>query len=253
MAAWMLHGGCVGEEAGDSDLSADFLNFGAGDFPFKIPLKNKSASKLCFFLALAPRSGCGAAISHAVARTSFVFCNSRSRYRIVMAASRLLGAAASCAILWSFATRHRKSFFTGCIKAAIVICQQIFSILVLVILLSKFRLKSASKSCFFPTAECFGVSAHIAFGVIRGTARPCRLVSPVPGTRVPGTQGSGNQGSGQGSGNPRFREPEGSGNPRFREPGFEQGSGNNGFWLASGFRDVKVPGSQGSRTRFREP
>ena len=69
-----------------------------------------------------------------------------------------------------------------------------------------------------------------------------RLVSPVPGTRVPGTQGSGNQDSGQGSGNPRFREP-----------GFEQGSGNNGFWLASGFRDVKVPGSQGSRTRFREP
>ena len=64
-----------------------------------------------------------------------------------------------------------------------------------------------------------------------------RLVSPVPGT-----QGSGNQDSGQGSGNPRFREP-----------GFEQGSGNNGFWLASGFRDVKVPGSQGSRTRFREP
>ena len=52
MAAWMLHGGCVGEEAGDSDLSADFLNFGAGDFPFKIPLKNKSASKSCFFFLL---------------------------------------------------------------------------------------------------------------------------------------------------------------------------------------------------------
>ena len=39
MAAWMLHGGFVGEKAGDSDLSADFLNFGAGDFPFKIPFK----------------------------------------------------------------------------------------------------------------------------------------------------------------------------------------------------------------------
>ena len=41
-----LHQGC------DCDLSADFLNFGAGDFPYKIPLK--SASKSCFF-ALAPR------------------------------------------------------------------------------------------------------------------------------------------------------------------------------------------------------
>ena len=68
---------------------------------------------------------------------------------------------------------------------------------------------------FSPTAECFGVSAHIAFGVLRGTARPCRLVSPVPGTRVPRT-GSGNQGSGQGSGNPGFREP-GFG-ARFQEP-----------------------------------
>ena len=65
----------------------------------------------------------------------------------------------------------------------------------------------------------------------------------VPGTRVrgkvPGTQGSANQ-------------------------TFKQGSGNNGFWLPFGFRDVKVPGSPGSRrqegsghtwlsTRFREP
>ena len=81
--------------------------------------------------------------------------------------------------------------------------------------------------------------------MLRGTARPCRLVSPVPGTRVPRT-GSGNQGSGQGSGNPGFREP-GFG-ARFQEPKgsanqtFKQGSGNNGFWLPFGFRDVKVPG-----------
>ena len=49
------------------------------------------------FPALASRSGCGAAISDAVARISIVFCNSVSADRIVVAASRLLGAAAACA------------------------------------------------------------------------------------------------------------------------------------------------------------
>jgi len=37
-----LHQGC------DSDLSADFFNFGASNFPFTIP-EEKSASKLSFF------------------------------------------------------------------------------------------------------------------------------------------------------------------------------------------------------------
>ena len=69
--------------------------------------------------------------------------------RIVVAASRLLGAAAACVILLSFGAGHRKSYWSGCIQAAIVICQQIFSILALVIFLLKFRLKSASKSSFF--------------------------------------------------------------------------------------------------------
>ena len=50
-----------------------------------------------------------------------------------MAASRLLGTAAACVILMSFAAGHPKSYWSGCIKAAIVICQQIFSILALVI------------------------------------------------------------------------------------------------------------------------
>jgi len=45
----------------DSDLSADFLNFGAGDFPFEIPFKKVLQNRLCFALAL--RSGFGAAIS----------------------------------------------------------------------------------------------------------------------------------------------------------------------------------------------
>ena len=46
-----------------------------------------------------------------------------------MVESRLLGDAAACVILLSFAAGHRKSYWSGCVKAAIVICQQIFTIL----------------------------------------------------------------------------------------------------------------------------
>ena len=46
----------------DSDLSADFLHFGAGAFPFTIPLK-KLQNRTFFALALATGSGFGAAIS----------------------------------------------------------------------------------------------------------------------------------------------------------------------------------------------
>ena len=58
-----------------------------------------------------------------------------------------------CVILLSFAAGHRKSYWSGCINAAILICQQIFSILALAIFLLKLLLKSASKSSF----SCFGV------------------------------------------------------------------------------------------------
>ena len=68
--------------------------------------------------------------------------------RIVVAASRLLGAAAACVILLSFAAEDRKSYWNGCNKAAKVICQQIFSILALIIFLLKFLLKNASKLSF---------------------------------------------------------------------------------------------------------
>ena len=63
-----------------------------------------------------------------------------------MAASRLLGTAAACVILllFSFAAGHRKSYWSGCIKAAILICQQIFSIFALVI----FLLKNPFRKCF---------------------------------------------------------------------------------------------------------
>ena len=63
-----------------------------------------------------------------------------------MAASRLLRAVAVFGILLSFAAGLRKSYWSGCMKAATVICQQIFSILALMIFLLKILLKSASKS-----------------------------------------------------------------------------------------------------------
>ena len=44
---------------------------------------------------------------------------------VVLAVSKLLGAAA-CGILLSVAAGHSKSYWSGCIKAAIVVCQQIF-------------------------------------------------------------------------------------------------------------------------------
>ena len=103
-------------------------------------------NRFCF--ALASRSGFGAAVSEAVARSSFVFCTSVSADRIVVAASRLLGATAACVILLSFAAEDRKSYWNGCIKAAKVNCQQIFSILALVIFLLKILLKSASNRLF---------------------------------------------------------------------------------------------------------
>ena len=98
--------------------------------------------------------GFGAAISDAVALSSIVICNSVSADRIGVAASRLLAAAAACVILLSFAAEDCKSYWSGCIQAAIVICQQIFAILALVnIFPFKIPFKNASKSSFF----CFGV------------------------------------------------------------------------------------------------
>ena len=58
-----LHQGC------DSDLLADFVKFGAGDFPFK--KLSKKCFKIVDFFALASRSGCGAAffdVLHVVLR-----------------------------------------------------------------------------------------------------------------------------------------------------------------------------------------
>ena len=87
------------------------------------------------FFALASRSGFGATISDAVARSSSVFCNPVSADHIVVAASRLLPALDAWVILLSFAAGLRKLYWSGCMKAATVICQQIFSILALAIAL----------------------------------------------------------------------------------------------------------------------
>ena len=116
---------------------------------FLLKILLKSASKSFFFRSGVEISGFGATISDAVARSSIVFCNSVSADRIVMAASRLLRAVAAFVLLLSFAAGLRKSYWSGCMKAATVICQQIFSILALMIFLLKILLKSASKSSFF--------------------------------------------------------------------------------------------------------
>ena len=125
-------------------------------------------------------------------------------------------------------------------------------------------LKNMSHPAFGPKGE----------GARKKSPKRLRLWNPVPAIINPSwvakldhclkptAAGSGNQGSGQGSGTPGTRvrgKVPGSANQTFK-----QGSGNNGFWLPFGFRDVKVPGSPGSRrqegsghtwlsTRFREP
>ena len=73
---------------------------------------------------------------------------------------KVRGTAAACVILVSCAAGSRKSYWSGCIKAAKVICQQIFddfSILALVSFLLKILLKRASKSSFFR----FGVEIQL--------------------------------------------------------------------------------------------
>ena len=129
------------------------------------------------FSALASRSGFGGAISDTVARSSIVFCNSVSANRIVVAASRLLGAAAACVILLSFATEHRKSYWSGCIQATIVICHEIFAIFKVVIFLLKILLKSASKSSFSALAARSGFGAAISDTVARSSIVFCNSVS----------------------------------------------------------------------------
>ena len=66
----------------------------SGDFPSKIAFKKCFKIVLCLLWRRDP--GFGGAISEAVARSSIGFCSSIFANRIVMAASRLVGAAAAC-------------------------------------------------------------------------------------------------------------------------------------------------------------
>ena len=111
---------------------------------------------------------------------SFVFCNTVCADRIVMVASRLLGTAAMCVVLLSFAARHRKSYWSGCIKAPIVICQQIFSNLALVIFLSKFLFKKRfeiQNRPFFSLASRSGLGAADSDAFARSSIVLCTSVS----------------------------------------------------------------------------
>ena len=63
-----------------------------------------------------------------------------------MAASRLLAAAAACVILFSFAAEDRKSYWSGYIQAAILICQQIFA-----------NFGASNFPCKHPFKECFKI------------------------------------------------------------------------------------------------
>ena len=68
------------------------------------------------------------------------------RFGVVMTASRFLRAVAVFALF--FGAGSHKSYWSGGIKATTMICQQIFSILALVIFLLKMFLKSVSKLFF---------------------------------------------------------------------------------------------------------
>ena len=57
--------------------------------------------------------------------------------RIAVAASRFLDAMAGCVKLLFFAAEHHKPYWNGWIKVTMVICLHVFSILALVIFLSK--------------------------------------------------------------------------------------------------------------------
>ena len=116
----MLHGLCFGEEAGARNLVFFRVKW------LQATMKGTSSVRrvrLGSFLSRIVPPMCFAKSGCSCVRSSIVFPNSVSADRIVVAASRLLGAAAACVILLSFAAEHRKSYWSGCIQAAIVICE----------------------------------------------------------------------------------------------------------------------------------
>ena len=129
---------------GRSCTKASFPHFPLSDFDGS--LARKLRFHICDLLlfqlsALVLRSGFGAAISEAVVFGSSAFC--KPVPADCTAAPRLLGAVAVRAYntLFFFAAGHRNPYWSGCIKVAIVICQQISSILAIVIFLFKIPFK----------------------------------------------------------------------------------------------------------------
>ena len=115
------------------------------------------------FSALASRSGFGAAIADAVARSSIVVCNSVSADRIVIAAWMLLGAVQYYCLLQLDLVHRIGVYWSGCIQAAIVIviCQQIFEILALLIFLLKIFFPRASERRVLPIVGVCKTSSHL--------------------------------------------------------------------------------------------
>jgi len=76
------------------------------------------------------------------------------------------GAAAACVVLLSFVAERWESYWSGCIKVGIVICQQIFSILVLVLFLLQFLLKKLQNRTFFALALATGSGFGAAISAV---------------------------------------------------------------------------------------
>ena len=98
--------------------------------------------------------------STVVCCNSIVCCNSVSAGRSGMAASKFLAAAAAGVVLMCFAAENRKSHCSGGVRVANGTLAAIFSNLALMIFLSKFLLKSGSKSSLFR----FGVECNLCSG-----------------------------------------------------------------------------------------
>ena len=151
----MLHGLCFREEAGARNLVFFRVKWLQPAMKGTSSVRRLRLRSVCLFFLPQCNGGLKLLWVCLCVRSYRVFWNLRLQIRMVMAASRLLGAAAACVILLSFAAEDCKSYWSGCIQAAIVICQQIFAILALVIFLLKILFKSASNSSFrFWSCNC---------------------------------------------------------------------------------------------------
>ena len=127
-----LHEGC------DSDLSADFLHFGASNFPLKNTIKK--CFKIVFFSLWR--------------RDPVLELQFPTQFRVVLlcvvAASRFLPALAACVILLSFAAGLRKSYWSALHEG----CDSDVSADFLHFGASNFPFKNPFKKCFKIAVKC---------------------------------------------------------------------------------------------------